>query len=62
MDSLVQTVNYGTTNTSYPTTIGYYVVKYVMDAYILQEETKCDGKISTDGELVVRDQCMICTK
>ena len=45
-------------NTTDPTTMGYYGVKYVSYAYKLHEDTKFDGKISTAGELVVKSQYM----
>ena len=41
--------NYGLMNAIGPTTLGYYVVKYVLYTYTLQENTTCDEKISTSG-------------
>ena len=40
--------------------MGYCVINFVSEAYTLQYDTTCDGKISTDGELVVNDQYLIC--
>ena len=54
MDLLVQSGNYGVTNTTYYTTMGYYVIKFVSEAYKLQEDNSCVVKISTAGELVVK--------
>ena len=34
--------------------MGYYVVKFVSEAYTLQYDTTCDGQISLSGELVVK--------
>ena len=36
--------------------MGYYVITFVSEAYILQDDTTCDGKISLAGELVVKSQ------
>ena len=62
MSSLVQTGKYDTINTIDPEAMGYYVVKYILDAYILQEYTTCDGEISTAGEIVARSQYPSCMK
>ena len=37
MAALVQSVKYGSINTTYTTTMGYYVIKSVSEAYKLQE-------------------------
>ena len=60
MASLVQHGKYGSTNTTEPTKLRYYVLKYVSETYNLQEDTTCDGKISMAGELVVKAKCMRC--
>ena len=60
MASLVQTGQYGAINTTYTSTIGYYVIKFTSELYTLQEETKCDVKTSTTGALVVKSQYMNC--
>ena len=60
MAALVLTIKYGTINTTYTTKTGYYVIKFMSEAYTLQEETMCDGKISTDVELAVKSQYMNC--
>ena len=33
---------------------GYYVITFMSEPYILQEETTYDRKISTDGEIIVK--------
>ena len=38
--------------------MGYYVIKIIYEDYTLQEETTCDGQISTAGELVVKSKYM----
>ena len=47
MDALVQTGKDGAINTIYTTKIGYYVIKFISEAYTLQEETTSGRKIST---------------
>ena len=44
--------------------MGYYVIMFVSEACTLPEDTKCDKKISTSGELVVKAQylCYIQSK
>ena len=42
MASLVQYGRYGAINTTYTTTIGYYVIKLVLEDYTLQEDTTPD--------------------
>ena len=36
--------------------MGYYVVNNVFDAYKLQEDTSCNGEISTASEIFFRVQ------
>ena len=47
-------------NTSDKTAMGYYMIKFTSEAYKLQEETMCDGKICTAFELVIEAQYMNC--
>ena len=56
MSELVQTGQYGAINTTDTYIMGYYVVELISETYTLQEETICDGKIITAGELVVKSQ------
>ena len=53
MASLVQTGKYGAINAIDPTTLRYYVVKYVSYAFIIQEDITTDGQDSKAGELSV---------
>ena len=54
MASLVQSGKYYSINTTNTSTMGYYVIKFVSDAYTLQENTTCDRKIISAGELFVK--------
>ena len=47
MALLVQSINHGDMNKTYSKTIGYYVIKFVSEAYTLKEYKKYDGNIST---------------
>ena len=62
MASLVQSGNCGATNTPYYTTIGYYVIQFVSEEYTIQEDTNCDGKVSTSDELVVKEHYLSSTQ
>ena len=52
MDALVQNGKYDSINSKNISTMGYYVIKFLPEAYTLQDDTKYDGKISIGGELV----------
>ena len=56
MASLVQYGRYGTTNTTDTSTMGYYVITFVSEAYTLQEDTACNGQIISSGEIVFKAQ------
>ena len=56
MDSLIQSVNYGIINTDDKTTNGFYVIKLISEAYMLQNKTKVDGQTIYDSELFVNAQ------
>ena len=58
MAALVQIDKYGAINTVDTNTMGYYVIKSLSEPYTIQEETSCDGKISTASEIVVKYQYM----
>ena len=60
MASLVRYVKYGDSNTTDTSTMGYYVIKFVSEAYTLQEDTICDRQIISSGELVFKAQYLIC--
>ena len=59
MALLVPSGKYGDKNATDSTTMGYYVIMFVSEYYTLQEETTCGGKISTDGESVVKAKYLI---
>ena len=56
MASLVQYGKYDSINTSVTRTSGYYVIKFISEAYTLQNNTKIDGKMISAGELVIKAQ------
>ena len=60
MAALVQTGKYGAINTIYITTMDYYVIKSLSEAYKLEEVTSCDRQIRTSGEIIVKAQYMNC--
>ena len=58
--SLVRSGKYGSMNTTDSTKMGYYMNKFDSEAFALQKDTTCDGKISKAGKLVVKAQYMSC--
>ena len=56
MASLVQLDMYGAINTDYTTTNGFYVIKLLLDAYTLQNNTTIDRQVISAGKLVVKAQ------
>ena len=60
MASFVQSGKYGTMNTTCKSTMGYYVIKFVSEAYTLQEDITRNRKIIPDGELVSKVQYLSC--
>ena len=56
MDALFQFGKYDTMNTTDTSKMGYYVIKFVSEAYTLQHYTTCDRQISSVGELVVKSK------
>ena len=54
MASLVQSGKYVVVNTADTTTSLLYVIIFVSEAYILQNNTKIDWQIPSDGELVAK--------
>ena len=54
MDSLVQFGKYDAMKTTPTSTMVYYVIKFVSEAYTLQDVTTRDGKIISDNQLVVK--------
>ena len=60
MAALVQTGQHGAINTTYITTMGYYVIKLLPESFTLQEDTTCDGQISTYVELFSKAHYINC--
>ena len=56
MASLVQSGKYGVLNTSDTIINVFYVIKFISEAYTLQNNTTIYGKIIPIGELVVEAQ------
>ena len=60
MASLVQYGKYGAMNTTDTSTMGCYVIKLVSEAYTLKDDTTCDRKFISSGELVVKAHDISC--
>ena len=60
MASVVQSVKCGVVNTTDTSTMVYYAIKFVSEAYTLQYDTTCDSQLISSGELVVNSQYLIC--
>ena len=60
MGVLVQSGKFGTINTTGYTTMGYFVIKFVLEAYTIQEDISCYIQISTVGEIVSKAQYLSC--
>ena len=58
----MQTDKYGAINLVYPITMGYYFMKYISDAFALQEKITTEGKLSKTGELEVMMEYLIFIK
>ena len=56
MASLVQYDKYGALNKDDTTTNVYYVIKFISEAYTLQNNTTIEGKIISAGELVAKEK------
>ena len=56
MASLVQSDKYGTINTFDTKANEFYVINFISEAYMLQNNNKIDGKNISAGELVVKSQ------
>ena len=54
MASLVQSGMYGVTTTDDIKSNGFYVTKFISEAYTLQNNTQIDGHVISAGELVVK--------
>ena len=47
---------YGAIDADGNTTNGFYVIQFISEAYMLQNNTTTDGKVISAGELVVKAQ------
>ena len=56
MASLLESVKYVAINTTDMTTNGFYVIKFISEAYTLQDNTTIYGQIITVGKLVAKAQ------
>ena len=54
--SLVQSGIYGAINIYYTTTNGLYVIQFISEAYMIQNNTTIDGQVISASELVVKAQ------
>ena len=62
MASLVQSVKYGFINTYDTTTNGHSIIKFISEAYTLQNNTTIHGQIISAGELVVKEKYLCPTQ
>ena len=60
MAELVQTDKWGSIDATDTTTMVYYAIKFISEAYTLQEEKMCYGKMSSAGILAVKAQYINC--
>ena len=56
MFALVHNGEYGAINTAYPTTMGYYVFKFLPEQYILQDNKIVEKQAIKADELVVKSE------
>ena len=52
--SLVHNRKYGVLNTVYPTTVVYYVVKFLSEPYTLQDEKKDDKQVRKASGIILK--------
>ena len=62
MSSLVQLGKFGAINASYPTTMGYYMMKYISEPYTLQEDRTTYGQVSKAVQLVHKSEYLSINK
>ena len=60
--SLVQNVKYGMINTIDPTTMVYYVAKFLSEPYKLQDNKTVDKQVIKAVELIVKTDYLIIMK
>ena len=59
MDTLFQSGKYGSISTAGITTNKFYVIKFILEAYTLQNNTPIGGKIISTGGLGVKEQYIL---
>ena len=62
MKLIINTGNYSEISITYPTTISYYVAKFLSDTVTLQEDNITYGKVFKAGELAVKYEYLISMK
>ena len=62
MASLVQSCMHGVTTTHDTTRNEFYVIKFISEAYALQNNTQIDGQVISAGELVVKEKYLFSTQ
>ena len=62
MASLVQSGTYSAVNTDDTTKNGLYVIQFISEEYMLQNNTTIYGQFISSGELVVRAQYICSVK
>ena len=60
--SLAQLGKYGAINAADPTTMGYYVIKYLSEPCTLQEDQATDGQLSKSSEPVFKSEYLTIMK
>ena len=59
MSLIVQNGKYDAVNTAYLTTLGYYVVKFVSEPYMLQVNKTMSNQVINSGDLIVNTVSLI---
>ena len=54
MSAFFQNVRYGATNNADPTIMGYYVVKFLLEPYMLQDKKTVDKQVIKVGKIIVK--------
>ena len=62
MASLVQSSIYGDINTYDTTTNRFYVIQFISEAYMLQNNTQIDRQVISSGELFAKAQYLLSTQ
>ena len=56
VSAILYNEKYGTINTAYPTTMGYYVVNLLPETYTLKYKKTVDKRFIKAGELIVKTE------